>query len=78
MYLVLALALGSCGAMAFGNSTTAFVSSRQSNVVQHDFFGHVMQLAPVLVSHDANGIVNGTLVKMIKTSCNMTFGYVMP
>ena len=58
MYLVLALA--SCGAMAFGNSTTAFVSSRQSYVVQHDFFGHVMQLEPVLVSHDANGIVNGT------------------
>ena len=28
--------------------------------VQHDFFGHVTPLAPVSVSHDADGIVNDT------------------
>ena len=30
------------------------------NEVQHDIFGHVMPLALVLASCDANGIVNST------------------
>ena len=47
------------------------------NEVQHGIFGQVTPLAPALASHDADGIVNGTItflnVQMIKTRCNMTF-----
>ena len=31
------------------------------NKVQHDFFGQVTPLAPVSVSHGANGIVQGII-----------------
>ena len=31
------------------------------NEVQHDFFGHLVPLALVLVSHNVKGIINGTI-----------------
>ena len=38
-----------------------FFGQYDQNDMQHDFFSHTIPLAQALVSHDADGIVNGTI-----------------
>ena len=60
MHLVLALA--SCDVVANPLAQLHLLARDDQTEVQHDFYGHVMPLEQVLASHDANGIVNGTIV----------------
>ena len=52
------------------------------NEVQHYFFGHVMQLVLASVSHDVNGIANGTTAilrsRLSKWGATWCFAHLMP
>ena len=51
--------------------------------VQHNLFGHVTSLAPVSASHNADGIINGTITHSLGQDIQNEvhhdlFHYVMP
>ena len=38
-----------------------FLGQDNQNEMQHDFFGHMMLLALALMSHGADGVINGSV-----------------